>query len=142
MTFFKVLAHNLIAHPIAGVLWAIAGRRGQEGPMQAVLDRTSAGSDRSRRGEPLGALGASVRNRSRARGSISRVVRIYRGQPVSEDDVYEWCRRAPYLLRWTGAPGGAEVERRSGPVVASRDDLSMWPAFVMRVRTVALLVSL
>lgn len=75
-------------------------------------------------------------------------LRIYRGQPVGEDDVYEWCRRAPYLLRWSGVDHGrlhrrAEVVRRDTDLVAaSRDELPLWPAFVMRVRTVALLVSL
>jgi hypothetical protein len=74
--------------------------------------------------------------------SIAPDLRIYLGRPVCEDAVYEWCRRAPYLLSWTGSDRRAQVVRRDTESEAvTRDSTPMWPAFVERLRAVALIVS-
>jgi hypothetical protein len=73
-------------------------------------------------------------------------LRIYRGQQVPIDVVFDWCRRAPYHLRWSVVGpvlvrGELRLPLDGGTDVTTGHAIELFPAFVERVRAVALLVS-
>jgi hypothetical protein len=66
-------------------------------------------------------------------------LRIYHGQRVSVDDVYDWCRRGPYMMTFSQTVKIVRRDDRS--TAAFGGDIDIWPAFVEQLRAIALVVS-